>query len=156
MGEDAEDDEEDDEGGDPGPELVDVDDFVAEEGHEPGADCDDDDAGVAWDVAVYGVEELGADDGVDGRPWIGVSGCLKAGSGGCVAVVMQGLPSDTCQNVEDGNELHTPPSEPEARKHHLPQAESRPKCREEADDRQTDDVEEQDDEHCICDTQKEQ
>ncbi len=68
VGEFAEDDEEDDEGGDPGPEFVVVHDFVAEDGDEPGRGGDDDDAGVAGDVAVDGVDELGADDDVHGGP----------------------------------------------------------------------------------------
>jgi len=45
-----------------------VHDFVAEDGDEPGRGGDDDDAGVAGDVAVDGVDELGADDDVHGGP----------------------------------------------------------------------------------------
>lgn len=65
MREDAEGDEEDDGGGDPGPELVKMDDLVAEEGDAQGAEGNDDDAGPAWDVVVDGVKQLGADNGVD-------------------------------------------------------------------------------------------
>ena len=66
MGELAEDDEEDDEAGDPRIELVGVDDLVAEEGDDEGCGGDDDDACVAGDVCIDGVEELGADDDING------------------------------------------------------------------------------------------
>ena len=68
MSEFAEDDEEDDEAGDPGPELVEMDDFVAEEGDEEGCSGNDDDAGIAGDGFVDGVQELSADDHIDGGP----------------------------------------------------------------------------------------
>jgi hypothetical protein len=45
-----------------------VHDFVAEKGYQKCADGNDDDAGVARDVVIDGVDELGADDGVDGGP----------------------------------------------------------------------------------------
>ena len=68
MREFAEHDEEDDEAGDPGPEFVEMHDFVAEEGDEEGRCGDDDDTGVAGDGVVDRVQELGADDDVDGGP----------------------------------------------------------------------------------------
>lgn len=68
MGEFAEDDEEDYEGGDPGPEFVVVDYFVAEDGHKPGCCCDYDDACISWDGGVDGVDELSADYDVDSGP----------------------------------------------------------------------------------------
>jgi len=68
VGEDAKEDEEDDEGWDPGPEFVGVHDFVAERGHDKGADGDDDNASGAGNVWVDGRDELGADDRVDGGP----------------------------------------------------------------------------------------
>ena len=68
MSEFAQDDEEDDEAGDPGPELVEVYDFVAEEGNEEGGGGNDDDTGIAGDGTVDGMQELGADDDIDGGP----------------------------------------------------------------------------------------
>ena len=68
MGEFAEDDDENDEGRDPGPEFVVVDHFVAEDSDEPGRCGYDDDAGVTWNVGIDGVNELGANYDVDGRP----------------------------------------------------------------------------------------
>ena len=68
VSEDPEKDDEDDGGGDPRPEFVGVHDFVAECGDAEGADGDDDNADGAFDVAVDCLDELGADDRVDGRP----------------------------------------------------------------------------------------
>ena len=68
VSEDPEKDDEDNRGGDPGPEFVGVHDFVAEGGDAEGADGDDDNADGAFDVAVDCLDELGADDRVDGRP----------------------------------------------------------------------------------------
>ena len=68
VSEDPEKDDEDDGGGDPRPEFVGVHDFVAECGNAEGADGDDDNADGAFDVAVDCLDELGADDRVDGRP----------------------------------------------------------------------------------------
>ena len=52
----AQSDDEDDGGGDPGPEFVDVDYFVAEEGDEKSTDGDYDNTGVAGDVVVDSVD----------------------------------------------------------------------------------------------------
>lgn len=68
MREFAEDNEEDDEAGDPGPVFVHVDDFVAEEGDDERCCRDDDNACVSGNVGIDGIEELGADYHVDGRP----------------------------------------------------------------------------------------
>lgn len=61
-------DQKDDCGGNPGVEFVDVDNFVAEDCDYPRCCCDNDDASVAWYIAVHSVEELGADYDVDCRP----------------------------------------------------------------------------------------
>lgn len=68
MRELAEYDEEDDCTGDPGPELVDVYDFVAEDGDDPRRRRDYNDARVAGDVSVDGVDQLGADYDIHGGP----------------------------------------------------------------------------------------
>lgn len=68
MSELANHDQEDDEGRDPGPELIRMHDFVAEERDEEGAYGDDDDACVARDIIVDRVDELSANNDVDRRP----------------------------------------------------------------------------------------
>ena len=104
--------------------------LVSEEADEHRAEGDDENASESRYVIVDSVDELFADDGVDRRP------------------------ADTCQDVEDGNELHSPPAKPESGRDHLSQAESWAKGREEADSHDTDQVEEETDEHGICDSQK--
>lgn len=66
MGEDAEDDHEDDKGGDPRPEFIGVHDFVAEKCHKEGADRNDDDTSETRDIVVHSMDELRADNAVDG------------------------------------------------------------------------------------------
>lgn len=95
MREDTEDYQEDDESGDPAPEFVSVHDFVAEESDDKCAHGDDDNADRTIDIGVYGIDELGTNDAVDTRP-------ANAG-----------------EDIEERNQLDTPPTEPEARKHHL-------------------------------------
>jgi hypothetical protein len=68
MSELAEHDEEDDEAGDPRDHFVEVNDLVAKKGDQEGACCNDDDPGVSRHVRVDGVDELCADNDVDGRP----------------------------------------------------------------------------------------
>ena len=118
VGEDTQSDEEDDSGGQPGPELVGVHNFVAEEGDQECAERNYQDASVAWNIAVHGVDELGTDNGIDGRP------------------------ADAGQHVEDGDQLHSPPAEPETREYHLAQPEARTESCEVADWRNADQVEE--------------
>ena len=43
-------------------------DFVAEDGDEPGRRCDYDDAGIAGNVGVDGVDQLGANYDIHGGP----------------------------------------------------------------------------------------
>lgn len=131
VGENAEDDEEDDEGGNPGPELVGVNDFVAEERDDECGDGDDDDTCKAGNVAVHGVQELGTDDGIDAGP------------------------SEAGENVEDGDELHAPPSVPKARENHLTQTEFRTKGGEVADGHDTNHVEEEASEDGVDETKVE-
>lgn len=68
MGKDAEDDEKDDEARNPGEALVYVDDAVAEGADDERGHGDDEDASPARHIVVDRMEELGADDDVDGRP----------------------------------------------------------------------------------------
>jgi hypothetical protein len=68
VGENSEQNDEDNRSRDPRPELVSVHDLVAKGGDAERADGDDDDANGAFDVAVDCLDELGADDRVDGRP----------------------------------------------------------------------------------------
>ena len=68
MRELAEYDEEDDRTGDPRPELIGVHDFVAEDGDEPRRRCDYNDARIAGDVGVDGIDELGADYDIHSGP----------------------------------------------------------------------------------------
>lgn len=79
MGECAEHNEEHNAGRDPTPVFVSVDDFISGKGDKQGAEGDDQDTSVSRDIAIYGVQELGANDGI--------------GSG----------PTDTGDNVEDGD-----------------------------------------------------
>lgn len=96
AGEEAEDDEENDEGWDPGVELVEMDDFVAEDGDEECAYGDDQDASPAGDVVVNGVYDLGANDDVDARP------------------------SDAGEDVEKGNFGTSLVGRQNARENHIP------------------------------------
>ena len=68
MGKLAEDDQEGDEARHPAPELVRVDDLVAEQCHDQGRRRDDDNARVAWNIVVHRIQQLCADDDIDGRP----------------------------------------------------------------------------------------
>ena len=68
MRELAEYDEEDDQTGDPRPELVDMHNFVAEDCDEPCRRRDDDDASIARNVGVDGVDQWGADYDMHGGP----------------------------------------------------------------------------------------
>jgi len=61
----AEDDEEDDEARNPGDHFVPMHDLVAEQGHEEGACCDDDDTGISRDICVDCMDQLCTDDNVD-------------------------------------------------------------------------------------------
>ena len=115
----AQHDEEDDEGRDPAPKFVCVHDLVAEEGYQEGAHGDDEDACPPWDVVVDGVDELRADDAVDGAP------------------------ADAGEHIEEGDELDTPPAEPEAREDHLAEAKARAKGAEETDGDDAQHVEEE-------------
>lgn len=68
MSEDAQNDDEDDGCREPRPELIGVHDLVAEESDEQRADRHDDDASIAWDVVIDGVDELSSNDTVDCAP----------------------------------------------------------------------------------------
>jgi len=125
VGEDAEDDEEDDEARHPGDHLVVVDCFVAEAGDDEGARGDDDDAGPAGDVRVDGVDELGADDDVDGAP------------------------AETGEAVEEGDDFDAVEAEPEPGQDHLAHAEARAKGREEGHGHGAEHVDEEDGEEGV-------
>lgn len=56
VGELAEYDQEDDQARDPRVEFVGMHDFVAEDGDKPCCRCDYDDASIAWNVVVDGVD----------------------------------------------------------------------------------------------------
>ena len=109
VGEHADDDQEDDESGDPGPEFIGVYNLVTEEGDKERADGNDNDACSTIDVWIHGVDELGTDDAVHTGP------------------------ADAGKHVEHGDQLHSPPAEPEARQHHLAETKFGTKGREEAD-----------------------
>lgn len=68
MRELAEYDEEDDGTGDPGPELVGMHNFVAEDGDKPRRRCDYDDASITGNISVNSVDQLGADYDIHGGP----------------------------------------------------------------------------------------
>lgn len=68
MRELSEHDQEDYEAGDPRVVFVGVHHLVAEKRDEEGRGCDDDDAGPSRDVGVDCIQELGADNDVDGGP----------------------------------------------------------------------------------------
>ncbi len=68
MGEFAKNDEEDDEARDPGPVLVEVHDFIAEERDNEGRGGNDYDTCISWHVGIDSVEELRADYHIDSRP----------------------------------------------------------------------------------------
>ena len=68
MCEFTQDNEEDDEGWDPGPEFVNVHDFVAEDGDEPGRCRYYDDARVAGNIGIDCVDQLGTNNDVDRGP----------------------------------------------------------------------------------------
>lgn len=62
MREDTKDDDEDDGGRDPRPEFVEMDNLVAEEGNKQRTESNDDNASVAGNIVVDGIDHLGADD----------------------------------------------------------------------------------------------
>ncbi len=68
MRELAEYDQEDDQTGDPRPELVVVHDLVAKDSDEPCRRRDYDNAGIARNVGIDGVDQLSADYNIHGRP----------------------------------------------------------------------------------------
>ena len=68
VGEDSEKNEEDNRSWDPGPELVGVHYLIAKGGDGERADGDNDNASRAFDIAVDCLDELGADDRIDGGP----------------------------------------------------------------------------------------
>lgn len=147
VGEFAEDDEEDDKRWDPGVEFVVVDYLVAEKGDDEGRSGDDDDTGVARDVAVHGVEELGANNDVDGGP------------------------ADAGEDVENSYHLYAPPvlesalpfrglvtsspAEVEAGEDHLAEAEDRTECGKEADGSNAEEIDEEDCEEGVNETELE-
>lgn len=116
----AQNDEEDDGSRYPAPEFVGVHNLIPKQCHQERAHCDDNNSSIPWNVIVHSIEQLRTDNGVDGRP------------------------ANACQHIEDGNELHTPPAEPEAREHHLAQAKRRAEGREVADRHDAEQVEEKD------------
>ena len=61
-------DQEDDQTGDPRPELVVMHHFVAEDGDEPCRRCNYDDAGIARNVGVDRVDQLGANYDIHSGP----------------------------------------------------------------------------------------
>lgn len=79
MRKSAQHDEKDNERGNPAPIFVSVDDLVSREGDEEGAESDNEDSSIARNVAVDGVEKLGAHDSVGSRP------------------------TDACQDIENGD-----------------------------------------------------
>ena len=131
VGEFAKHDQEDDEGGDPGPEFIDVHDFVAEEGDEKCAGGDYDDACVSGHVGVYGVDELGAHDNIDRGP------------------------ADAGEDVEDGDDLDAVEPEEEAGEDHLAETEARAEGGEEGDGCDGEAVDEEDGEEGIDETELE-
>lgn len=131
MSELAEDDEEDDEGRDPAVELVVVDDFVAEEGDEEGRSCDDNDACKAGKIVIHSVEELGANYDVDGGP------------------------TNASEDVEDGDDLRAVPAEVEAGEYHLTEAKNGSESREKADGGYSEEVDEEDGEQSVDETELE-
>lgn len=79
MGKLSQDDQKGDEAGNPTPELVSVDDLVAKQCNDEGHRRDDDDARISWNIAVHRIQQLCANNHIDGRP------------------------ADACKDVEDCN-----------------------------------------------------
>lgn len=131
MSEDAKDDDEDDGSRYPRIEFVCMDDLVAEEGDPKGAERNDKDTGESWDIVVDSIDELSTDNGVHGRP------------------------AETSKHVEDRNDLHSMPSKPKPRKHHLAETEARAKGREVAHWDNADEIEEQANEAGVCEAKEE-
>lgn len=132
VGKDTESDEEDNGGWDPRPEFVNVDNLVAEKSDCESQESNDYHTSKARNIRVDGVDQLGADNGVDRGP-------TNAGN-----------------DVENSDELSSPPSEPESREDHLSQTENGTKGREKAYRQYTDNVEEQADEDGICESKIEE
>lgn len=65
VGKDPKSDEEDDGRWNPGPELIGVDNLVAEKADSECTECDDEDASESRNVVIYSIDKLGAYDGVD-------------------------------------------------------------------------------------------
>ena len=123
MCKDTEDDNKDDSSGDPGPELVEMNDLVAEEGYEQRANSDDDDTCVAWNVIVHGVNHLSADNRVHGRP-------AKTGEDIEHSDCTKSVGSDESFDGKERTDLDSVPAEPVARQDHLSQSKSGAESRE--------------------------
>ena len=105
--------------------------LVPKQSNEESCGRDNDDTGVAGDVVVDCVEELGANDDVDRRP-------AYAG-----------------EDVKDGDDFHAPPAEEEAGKYHLAKAKDGAKGGEEADRGDAKEVDEENCEKCVDETELE-
>lgn len=86
-----------------------MDNLVTEQADGKSADCNDDDSDSTIHVVVDSIDELCANDGINGTP------------------------ADTGQNVEDGDKLDSIPSEPKSGKDHLAETKSWTEGREVAD-----------------------
>lgn len=147
MREDTEDDDKDDGGGDPGPELVKMDDLVTEEGNKQRTESNDDNASVAGNIVVDGMNYLGADDRIHCRP-------AEAGKnvehGDC-----NWLTGSSKCKVTERTDLDTVPAEPVSRQNHLSQPQAWSESGEVTHRDDSDEVEEQADQASICESEEE-
>jgi hypothetical protein len=149
VSEDAEDDEENNRGRYPGPELVCVHNFVAKYGNHQRTDGYDDDTGKPRHICIHGVDQLCADNGVDGGP-------AKAG---------KDIEDRNYDTLADASELefirtltklYAVPTKPESREYHLTKSKARPKSGEVANGDNSNQVEEQAHQACISKSKKEE
>lgn len=131
MGKLSEDDQENDEGWDPGVTLIHMNILVAQGAHQESCNSDDEYAGPARHVSIDCIEKLCADDGV-----------YRA-------------PSDTGEAVEQCNDLGTIVAEEESREDHLAQTEFGTECAHDADRQDAEEVEEEDSQESIDESQVE-
>ena len=121
----AEDNEEDDKARNPRIKLVSVHNLVTKQRHDERCGRDDDDSGIARYAGIDGVDELRADNDVDGRP------------------------ADAGKAVEESDDLDAVVAEEKAGQHHLAQAEDGAKGAIEADRQDAEEVDEEDREDAV-------
>lgn len=138
MSKHSQDDQENDESRNPTPELVRVNDLVAEKGDEHSADGNNDNTNSTRHIRVDSDDQLSADNRVCGGP---ADTSEHVEGGDCLSLYQYNVKSSS--EKVGHTEFDTPPTEPETGNHHLAQAEFSTENREEADSQDTEQVEEQ-------------